>query len=890
MKLTKQKKEFLFTIILPFITPFMTLILQTLLWHFFNPYVWFLFYPTVFFMAWIGGMRGALISSVVSAFIVLWFFIPPIYTINKNNLPAYMSVLVFILLGYAFGLVQQKLRSANRELTNLNDKLKEMDHLKTEFFSNISHEFRTPLTLMLSPAEELLSKGENLAPERIKSYTEIIHRNALRLLKLVNTLLDFSRIEAGREQASYQATDISKLTAELASNFSSACEIANIKLIIDCPPIPEFINIDQKFWEKIVLNLMSNALKFTQNGYIKISIQTDKNCLILNVADTGIGISKKELPKLFDRFYRIEGSINRTYEGTGIGLSLVKELVNLLNGQIKVESEINKGTIFSITIPKNMTSDKIKNLSDNEENNHLLEAYRTEAHQLVSHIDRNSFNQISSKHKGLIIVADDNQDMLEYITRILEDAEYNVISVTNGKEALHQSIEKLPDLLLSDIMMPELNGFALLRELRSNPATTYLPIILLSARADETSKTDALQGGADDYLIKPFIANELIVRADGAVKLGRLRNETNKIILEAQEQIAKSELFYRSIFSSVSDALLILENNTVIDCNDIALELFKMTKTEFIGTSIFDYIYDYESEIESLTSYLKNQLPVKNIQCPFMLINEKNEKIVELTLSPLDNDLTKSVLTMRDITDFIQNEKIFNMQIRQAQMGEMISIIAHQWRQPLAVISAITSNIRLKEILKDQENFALIDDLRKIEEQTSHLSQIISEFRDMTSPNKPKKATSSSKIVQVAIDLFDHTFKTYNIQIEQVLKQDSEFITFQNEVIQVLLTLFKNILDAFEENQIINRLITITIDRNDKFGIITITDNAGGIPPHLIQKIFAPYFTTKDKQHGTRLGLYMSKMIIESHCHGKLEAESQENQSTFTIKLPLKES
>jgi PAS domain S-box-containing protein/putative nucleotidyltransferase with HDIG domain len=488
-------------------------------------------------------MRGALISSVVSAFIVLWFFIPPIYTIDKNNLPAYMSVLVFILLGYAFGLIQQKLKSANRELSNFNDKLKDIDRLKTEFFSNISHEFRTPLTLMLAPVEELLSKRENLESNRITSNLEIIHRNALRLLKLVNTLLDFSRIEAGRTKAAYEATDLSALTADLASNFSSASELSELKLIIDCPPMSEWVEVDRDMWEKIVLNLLSNAFKFTHKGSIIVSTRSENGKAVLRVQDTGIGIPENELPKLFERFYRVENSHGRSYEGTGIGLSLVQELVKLQGGSIEVTSKEGEGTTFRVSMPLGIKhAALVKKQSENIESEKLpqhAQTYMAEATRWSSENKKDASMATAISAKGHILVADDNADMRDFIKRLLEDSGYSVSLAVDGEDAWEQCQNNLPDLVLSDVMMPKLNGFEFLKKVRSAEYTYTLPIILISARAGDMDKAEGLTSGADDYLSKPFHTGELIARVDGAVKLGRYRKQAHELLLSQTNHIAK---------------------------------------------------------------------------------------------------------------------------------------------------------------------------------------------------------------------------------------------------------------------------------------------------------------------------------------------------------------
>lgn len=543
MKLSFDQKELLLTLVLPVIAPFITLALQTLLWDYFQPYVWFLFYPTVFFMAWIGGMRGALISAVIGALVVLWFFIPPVYSFETNNIGSYLSVIVFIVLGYAFGLVQQQLQNANRELLKYNDKLKEMDRLKTEFFSNISHEFRTPLTLMLAPIEELLNNRHTLSDERIASNLEIAHRNLLRLLKLVNTLLDFSRIEAGRAKASYEATDLSALTADLASNFSSASQLSELKLIIDCPPLSEYVDVDRDMWEKIVLNLLSNAFKFTHHGTITVSTRIEKGKAVLRIKDTGIGIPPEELPKLFDRFYRVETSQGRSYEGTGIGLSLVQELVKLQGGKIEVESRVGEGTTFSVFMPLGAMHPKSEVKGSKQNKTESLpqhaQTYIAEATRWSSENKKVVSDTVKENRKGHILVADDNADMREFIKRLLEDAGYSVLMAMDGEDAWEQCQKELPDLVLSDVMMPRLNGFEFLKKIRSADYTYSLPIILISARAGEVDKAEGLMSGADDYLSKPFHSGELIARVDGAVKLGKYRKKAHEELLARTNHIAK---------------------------------------------------------------------------------------------------------------------------------------------------------------------------------------------------------------------------------------------------------------------------------------------------------------------------------------------------------------
>lgn len=481
-------------------------------------------------------------------------------------------------------------------------------------------------------------------------------------------------------------------------------------------------------------------------------------------------------------------------------------------------------------------------------------------------------NLSEKKTKGLVLFADDDMVMRDYISRLLEDAGYSVKTASDGIEVLGLCKKFLPDLLLSDVIMPGLNGLDLLKTLRCDQKTATLPIILLSARTGEDFKTEALLAGADDYLTKPFHAAELVARIDGAVKLGKLRHD--------------AEQFYRTVCSSVYEAIIILENNIIVDCNDMAVKLFETTKNELIGMDILNPIHHFECRGNNFSYYLASVSDGHTtMECSLLLGGNVNKtKFLDMTVSRFGTDGNKLILIARDITEKLEEEKLFKMQARQAQLGEMISMIAHQWRQPLAIINAIAAQIRLKELMKETGDPLLIENLIKIEQQCVHLSQTISDYRDLSNPNKEQESVTFSKLVHHAINLLDHTFKNNGIEVHEIIDHDTVLITFFNEVLQVLITLLKNSVDACEENNTRDCKITISIDQNDEYGIITVHDNAGGISSDLINKLFTPYFTTKN--NGTGLGLYMSKMIIEDHCKGLLEVSSEGQETLFTIKLP----
>jgi signal transduction histidine kinase/CheY-like chemotaxis protein len=362
--------------------------------------------------------------------------------------------------------------------------LAELDRAKTQFFSNVSHEFRTPLTLILGPTEDVLANPDT--GPRNRASLEVIHRNAMRLLKLVNTLLDFSRIEAGRIDARYERTDLSKLTAELASSFRSVIEKAGLELDLAFGPTGGNAYVDRDMWEKIVLNLVSNAFKHTFDGSVSVALHERDGAAELVVRDTGIGISPDQIPRLFERFYRVPNVRSRTHEGTGIGLSLVQELVRLHGGTITVDSVPGEGTAFAVRIPlgrAHLPADRVS-LGDGSSVRVATPAsgalaFTAEAQRwLPDDSDaaiggvRPDDDRSLALERARVLVVDDNADMRDYAARLLRAQGWVVDTAADGAAALAAARRDPPDLVLSDVMMPGLDGFGLLRALRADPLTT----------------------------------------------------------------------------------------------------------------------------------------------------------------------------------------------------------------------------------------------------------------------------------------------------------------------------------------------------------------------------------------------------------------------------------
>ena len=451
----------------------------------------------------------------------------------------------------ASGLADAQAREEERRRA---EALAELDRAKTAFFSNVSHEFRTPLTLMIGPIEDLLASANGVLPPEAVVSLDVAHRNSLRLLKLVNTLLDFSRIEAGRIDASYESTDLAAATADLASVFRSAIEKAGLRLVVDCEPLPEPVYVDLDMWEKIVLNLLSNAFKFTFDGEIGVALRWRGDHVELSVSDTGNGIAQADLALVFQRFHRVKHTRARTHEGTGIGLALVQELARLHGGSVSVSSREGHGTTFVVSIrtgashlaPEKIAAPRTLASTSLGATPFVEEALRWLPEGVAADADAPAANQPAEipgavfgaapeAKPARVLIADDNADVREYLGRIL-GGRYHVTAVADGRAALDAIGADAPDLIITDVMMPGLDGFGLLAALRADDQTRALPVILLSARAGEEARIEGFRAGADDYLVKPFSARELMARVASQLELARLRREKEEALRYRSEE------------------------------------------------------------------------------------------------------------------------------------------------------------------------------------------------------------------------------------------------------------------------------------------------------------------------------------------------------------------
>ncbi len=431
-------------------------------------------------------------------------------------------------------------------------KLHEVDEIKSKFFANISHEFRTPLTLILGPSKQL---SEELKDEKTKIKADLIHRSANKLNRLVDELLDFSKIEAGEMKLKACPVNIVSVVKEIILSFHSLAERKNISFNYNCNDDEIIAYLDKDKIDKIITNVLSNAFKFTpEGGKVEVEINKSAKFAKIIITDTGVGIPQNHIDKIFNRFYQVDGSHNREQKGTGIGLALTKELVELHKGKIEVESEEGKGSKFRMIFP--LGKEHLKPEEINEKDEEYLKE------KMISPLDEFLEREVEQKvdvelsDMPTLLIVEDNPDVRKYISMILEN-HYQIFEAKDGEEGLDKSFEIIPDLVISDIMMPKLDGFQMCDKLKKDSRTSHIPIIMLTAKATMEDKINGLEIGADDYIMKPFEAEELKARIRNLLdQRKRLHEHFRKyglVELEEKNITSLDKQFLQKVIAIIND-------------------------------------------------------------------------------------------------------------------------------------------------------------------------------------------------------------------------------------------------------------------------------------------------------------------------------------------------
>ena len=781
--------------------------------------------------------------------------------------------------------------------------LAEIDRAKTIFFSNVSHEFRTPLTLMLGPLEDVLNKRSQPLPAEDLHQIETVHRNGLRLLKLVNTLLDFSRIEAGRIQALYRPVDLCASTAELASVFRSAMERASLNYKIHCEALPEPVFVDLDMWEKIVLNLLSNAFKFTLQGSVELTLRSIEGQAELQVRDTGTGIPESELPRIFERFHRIEGAPGRTHEGTGIGLALVDELVRLHGGSVSAHSKLGEGTTFTVRIPfgaAHLPPERIASGERRSDNTLGAAPFVQEAlrwlpggpsgeEQIVKDLANEDLTPLldqkpsDTANRAHVLLADDNRDMREYVQRLLH-RKYSVTAVEDGEQALHAARTHPPDLVLTDVMMPRMDGFNLLRALRNDPGTAAIPVIMLSARAGEEAESEGLEAGADDYLVKPFTARELMARVGAHIEMHRLRLELTANEHHLRTKAESAERQHIEILESISEAFMFVDRDWRIRyLNRRGSAMTSRLPNDLIGHDLWQMFpgIDKTTFGASYREAMETGQP-RSIEDFF----EPLGRWLQANSYPSPDGLS---IFAQDVTERRTQQEQLLVSEKLAATGRLAATIAHEINNPLESVlnliylsrTSISQSTKIREYLETAEK-----ELNRV----SHIARhTLGFYRETSVPSD----IDLPALFEEVLTVYDSRLRASNIAVVRDFSIVPPLRALRGELHQVFSNLISNAIDAMRDGGRLKISIhdaARLLNQSNAPGIaVAIADTGIGIPQENIPRLFEPFFTTKPAA-GTGLGLWVVRQFVASW-GGTIDVNSnvdpQNRGTTFTMFLPL---
>jgi signal transduction histidine kinase/DNA-binding response OmpR family regulator len=834
--------------------------------------------------------------------------------------------------------------------------LAELDRAKTTFFNNVSHEFRTPLTLMRAPIDDLLSEQAGPLTDAQREYLQIVQRNSQRLLKLVNTMLDFAHMEAGRTEAVYMPTDLAALTADLASSFRSAMERAGLEFVVDCAPLPAPIYVDRDMWEKIVLNLLSNALKFTFAGTVRVELRWADGHAELTVSDSGAGIPADELPHLFERFRRLRTARARTHEGTGIGLALVHELVRLHGGTITATSAVGEGTSFRVRIPAgtaHLPADRISDMRALTDALPDAEPFVEEALRWLPADDTDDASSMKADAQAgdrpdgsaaHILIVEDNADLRGYLTRLLQRRGWTVTAVTSGDAARDYAHAQPPDLVLSDVMLPGMDGFALLHALRDDPITQTIPIILLSARAGEEARVEGLQAGADDYLIKPFSARELLARISVHLKLSQVRREAahhEHALRQAAEHVASHLSRLQQLTAALVSALTPEQVASVVlqqGCAAIGASagMLALLNADGSALDVVEAVGDAGAAGAWPTIALDAPLPLADaVRSGRVVLFETRDaarqQYPDLEAQPMPGDGALIALPLQagehtlgglafslpgghalhaDEIEFLQSlaqqsalalerARLFvaEQQARTKAQDAVhirdafLSVAAHELKTPL---TALVGNAQLllrrtaqRETLDAREQRMV----HTITEQARRLQQLIEALLDVSRLESGqlsivRQPLDLAVLVRHVVDDMQPTVTHHTLRCDV---PDRPLI-MQGDLVRLMQVLHNLIGNAIKYSPD-GGIITVRVTQHNSTACISVIDEGIGIPAHEIPHVFNQFYRaiTPAGQNiqGMGVGLYVVREIVTLH-GGTVTVESVEGAgSTFTICLPL---
>ncbi len=767
--------------------------------------------------------------------------------------------------------------TAYEDATRRADALAELDRAKTAFFSNVSHELRTPLTLILGPVEDFLERRPDDADSAL---FHVVHRNIMRLRKLVNTLLEFSRIEAGRLQAELEPTDLARATADIASLFRSTIEGAGITYDVDIAPLSHALRIDRDMWEKIVSNFLSNAYKYTFEGRISVRLRETRDEVILDVSDTGVGIPIDAQPQIFQRFYRA-ATEGRTEEGAGIGLALVKELVSLHGGEVRMQSEEGAGSTFSVVLP----ASRLRVPRDTEVRpwGSLPSAEAFSAYDLTPAEDLAEASHGIADSAERILVVDDNDDLRAYLGRIFS-SRCKIEFAQDGEAALRAIRSNPPDLVICDVMMPKLNGLDLVKILRTEVKTSSLPFILLSARAGEEARVEGLNAGADDYLVKPFSARELIARVETQLLRARMSSLERKVSQRLQEVFDQAPVGIavtrgpNHVFEYANPGYLAL----IADPNPVGKRL-----SEVFPELADQGVYELFDEVFTSKKPFRGMSHQLNIRHP--KTGELADRFFDFVYQPLiteDGNASGIAVVVYDVDDLVLARK--QAEAANRAKDEFIAMLGHELRNPLSPITTALHLLGAKYGDTASRERAII------ERQVQHMVRLVDDLLDVARVAKGKVDLKKSvvelgsvlaKAIEASQPLIEQQQHRLTLDVRQSgLKIDVD----PARIAQVISNLLSNAARYTPKGG----NIRVSARAEDGKAVLDVVDDGRGMAAEELERVFDLFVQGNQgidrPQGGLGLGLTIAKNLTEQH-GGRLLAASDGPGlgSRFTLLLPL---
>ncbi len=774
--------------------------------------------------------------------------------------------------------------------------LAEIDRAKTTFFSNVSHEFRTPLTLLLGPLDDLRTTEEPL-PERMREQLDVAYRNSLRLLKLVNTLLDFSRIEAGRTRAHFEPIDLGAATADLSSTFRSAMEKAGLVFRVTAGALDEPVYVDRDMWEKIVLNLLSNAFKFTLAGSVAVTVTRQGDRAVVTVDDTGAGIPERELSHIFERFHRVDGTRGRSHEGSGIGLALVHELVKLHGGELTVESQLGRGSRFTVSLPfghAHLPDEQVvageSRAMGRQATPYVEEALRwlptTAAHAPGPSASADgSADAATLPTTGRVLLVDDNADMREYARRLLAER-WVVDTAANGREALAVARATRPDVVVTDVMMPEVDGFGLLRALRDDADLESIPVVMVSARAGEEARLEAVGASADDYLVKPFSARDLIGRVDAQLVKARARTLERRHAERMQNLFANAPVAIavlrgpQHVFELANPAYL-----EMIGRKDVLGKPLRDALPELDGQGMFELYDGIRASGEPFAQQsrrvqLNRGAGGAPIDCYF-----------DFVAQPLFDDrdtADRIVVVAHDVTALAtaRNEAESANRLK----DEFLATLSHELRTPLNAVLGYIQMLRGGVIAPDRMGSVL----EILERNAKHQEQLIADVFDVSRIVTGKlrldmQPVDLTVVINRALGTVAPAALAKGVRLQPQFDAASVRVSGDPQRLQQVVW---NVLSNAVKFTPGGGGVQVRLQRTDALVEIIVSDTGEGIAREFMPYLFERFRQAdggRTRAHGgLGLGLAICRHLVEAH-GGRIEADSpgKGRGTTIRVQLPI---